>query len=106
MRHNVAINIVCWNEKKLKCKSKKKRIWDFFACFRNSLVRKTAQFHVFQFWSASSNSVTEWLSLALQKQVASILFTVLYSFMANFTDLRQVNLSVEHLYRFILVIIV
>ena len=44
-------------------------------------------------------ALSEWLPLAPQKQVASMLFTALYSFMADFTDLiiRQVNLSVEHL---------
>ena len=60
----------------------KKRILYFFACFCDNLVRKTAQFNVFQFWSVSSNSVSECLLLDPQKQVASIFFTAFYSFMA------------------------
>ena len=66
MRHIVAIDIVCLNEKKLKCKSKN-----------------------IEFWSASSNSVTEWLPLTPQKQVASILFIALYSFMAAWQQTKN-----------------
>ena len=86
------MDIVCLNENKLKCKSQKNRNLHFFACFCDYLVQETAQFHVFQFWCASSNSLTE---LAPQKQVASILFTAMYSFMAGFgTNNRGVG--VEH----------
>ena len=69
-----------WKETEMK--EQKKRILYFFACFCDNLVRKTAQFNVFQFWSVSSNSVSECLLLDPQKQVASIFFTAFYSFMA------------------------